>query len=229
MSQRVPPLAIRAAILDDIPEIVQIHTLAFPGFFMTILGPSFLAKYYRRVLAYDSGVFLIQEGPEGMEGFVSGFLHPNRFYREMREFPTDFLLSILLRLTFSPWLLPRLCASYMEARRSSDPGPRDECELSSIAVRPAMAGRGLGKGLLRAFVTAVQGRAASVILTTDAQDNAAVNRFYSAFGFQLERTYERSKGRAMNQYRYHLLATQGLPPRQHPAAPPSLPQPEANP
>jgi len=188
----------------DIPYIVDIHTKAFPGFFMTTLGPKFLEKYYRLVLDFNDRVFLVKEGKDCLEGFVSGFLNPAQFYLGMRRRRTDFLGAVLVRICTHPWLLPRLFASYAQARNSSheeDPGC---CELSSIAVPPDLAGRGIGKGLMKAFVEAIKGRANSISLTTDAVGNDGVNHFYRSLGFSLEGSYERSKGRKLNKYRLDL-------------------------
>ena len=45
-----------------------------------------------------------------------------------------------------------------------------------------------------------------IVLTTDAEENDAVNGFYRNLGFTLVGSYERSKGRGMNRYRLSLEA-----------------------
>ncbi len=191
----------RQAEKSDIPAIVQIHQSAFPGFFMTLLGPRFLGSYYRLVLNYADRIFWVKEGNDGLDGFVSGFLDPARFYKEMRKQRWRLMGPILLRICSHPWLIPRLFASYAEARRSSQEYEPAICELSSIAVSPTRNGQGIGKGLVKAFIEAVCGKAQFIVLTTDAEGNEAVNGFYRSLGFTLVGSYERSKGRRMNRYR----------------------------
>lgn len=196
----------REAELSDLPSIVKIHQIAFPGFFMTLLGPRFLEGYYRLVIAYPGKVFWVKEGEAGLEGFVSGFLSPGSFYTNMRVHRWSLIGSILLQICTRPWLLPRLFASYAQAQRSSHDEEVGACELSSIAVPPHLGGRGVGKGLVHAFVGAIRGKAKFIELTTDAGGNDAANGFYRSLGFTLVGSYERSRGRCMNKYRLPLDA-----------------------
>ncbi len=202
----LPENGFRQAGTSDIPAIVRIHQVAFPGFFMTLLGPRFLASYYRLVLNYPDGVFWVKEGEDGLEGFVSGFLIPAQFYTEMRKQRWSLLNSIMFRVLTHPWLIPRLFASYAEARRASQDYEPGSCELSSIAVPPTQSGQGIGKGLVKVFIEAVHGKARIIVLTTDTEKNDAVNGFYMNLGFTLVGSYERSKGRSMNRYRLSLDA-----------------------
>ena len=43
---------------DDLKIIVDIHIKAFPGFFLTKLGPRLLYKYYNLILNYEKKIFL---------------------------------------------------------------------------------------------------------------------------------------------------------------------------
>ena len=194
----------RPARASDIQEIVRIHQAAFPEFFMTMLGARFLSHYYRLVLNHPGNIFFIKEGPDGLDGFVSGFLNPAEFYKEMQKKWLGLMGSVVLRTCTHPWLLPRMFASYREARRSGQTNEPGSCELSSIAVLPDRSGQGIGKGLIKVFIEAVQGRAQFIVLTTDAKKNDIVNDFYRNLGFILVESYERSKGRTLNRYRLFL-------------------------
>lgn len=191
----------REAEISDIPRIVRIHEVAFPGFFMTMLGPIFLEDYYRLVFSYPDKVFWVKEGKDGLEGFVSGFLNPGVFYTILRTQRWRLIGPILMRICTHPRLIPRLFASYTQAQRSSKEEESGVCELSSIAVSPNLGGRGIGRGLMCAFLGATRGKARLIELTTDADGNEAVNSFYRNLGFTLVGSYERSKGRRMNRYR----------------------------
>lgn len=197
-------LGYRPAGLSDIPGIVQIHMGAFPGFFMTLLGPEFLERYYRLVVDYPNKIIWVKQGSKGLEGFVSGFLNPDLFYQCLRRRRWSLFGSIMARISCNPGLIPRLLASYAQAGQSSQQEEPDVCELSSIAVPPGLSGRGIGKGLVHAFIEATRGKARSIVLTTDADGNDDVNGFYRSLGFACEGSYERSKGRRMNKYRLML-------------------------
>lgn len=206
LNSTLSDLGYREAGALDVPNIVQIHIVAFPGFFMTLLGPRFLERYYRLLVDYPDKIIWVKQGDEGLEGFVSGFLNPDLFYQGLRSRRWSLFGSIIARVFCNPGLIPRLLASYAQAGRSSKQEEPDVCELSSIAVPPGLSGRGIGKGLVHAFIEATRGKARSVVLTTDADGNDDVNGFYRSLGFVCVGSYERSKGRRMNMYRLRLDA-----------------------
>ena len=75
------------------------------------------------------------------------------------------------------------------------------CELSSIAVRPAVWGRGIGKALMRSFIEVARNKSAKAIyLTTDAKDNDRTNDFYLSFKFRLSETFLTPSRRVMHEY-----------------------------
>jgi ribosomal protein S18 acetylase RimI-like enzyme len=184
----------RPARHDDLARIVAIHQAAFPGFFLTALGPRFLYAYYRRVLDDPAGVLLVAEGGGGLAGFVAGYLEPASFYRGLRRLAWPLALSLLRR----PWL-----AFHAAGRARSVGGSHTSgaAELASLAVDPAVEGRGIGSRLVHAFLdAAARGGARHVTLTTDARANDAVNAFYRKLGFRLARTFESTGQRAMHEY-----------------------------
>lgn len=187
------------ARLDD---IVSVHLESFPGFFMAQLGPWFLREYYRCVVEYPRGVLLTESGEQGCIGFVSGFVDPTSFYRELRRRRVRLGLAACAGIVARPQRLITLLANYRRAggvaHQAPEPGT---AELSSLAVRPCVAGRGVGSRLVRKFIAAAGSRGADrVMLTTDANDNDAVNRFYQRLGFTCIRTFEARRGRLLNEY-----------------------------
>jgi ribosomal protein S18 acetylase RimI-like enzyme len=71
-------------------------------------------------------------------------------------------------------------------------------------VAPEASGNGLGKTLVRAFVSQSWSMDAQcVYLTTDAEGNAHANALYQETGFQRARSFLQSKGRWMNEYVIH--------------------------
>lgn len=206
----VSELSTRHADAGDLPAIARVHGAAFPGFFLTLLGPAFLRAYYAAVLDFDGGCLLVAEQNGRILGLVAGFVDPKRFYRKMARRKAKFFLpalggairhpSILLRLAQRVW-------SVIGGRRgeeASDHGPAS-CELSSIAVHPEAGHHGVGKMLVSAFLEVARQRGAiHVYLTTDAQENDAINAFYRRAGFNLARCLDAAGGRPMNEYVFPL-------------------------
>lgn len=186
-------------VIDD---VVRVHQAAFPGFFMTQLGPRFLREYYRCVAEVPTGILLTEIHDGACIGFVAGFIDPVAFYTELRRRRVRLGLAALRGLVSRPSRLRTLLANYgrtgATARRSPDV---DTAELSSLGIAPAATGRGAGSRLVRSFIdAAARAGARRVVLTTDAHDNDAVNRFYERLGFVCERTTEARPGRWLNEY-----------------------------
>ena len=75
--------------------------------------------------------------------------------------------------------------------------------LSSLAVSPAAQGQGIGRALVQRWLDEARLRGArGGFLTTDAENNDAVNRFYLSLGWKLEAAYTTREGRKMNRYEY---------------------------
>jgi ribosomal protein S18 acetylase RimI-like enzyme len=197
-------MRVRLAEPSDLTSVADVHTSAFHGFFLAEMGRPFLVAYYRAVLNYGHGILLVAEGNEGINGFVSGFLDPVGFYQFMSRAKWRFVVPACLGVLRNPGLLRRL---FRRTRRvmSTCEEARDRtgisCELSSVAVRPKHAGRGLGRLLVAEFLEAAASQGAEcVFLTTDARQNEKVNDFYRNLGFELTRTFDADGQRPMNEY-----------------------------
>ncbi|HWB85970.1 MAG TPA: GNAT family N-acetyltransferase [Bryobacteraceae bacterium] len=207
--------SIREATPNDIPGIVTIHQKAFSNFFLTKLGSEFLRKYYSLVLNYRSGIILVSEGqtvvsdsaglvsePQTvLHGFACGFVDPAEFYQLMWRTKLNFALPVLSALVLHPSLITKVLHGVQRIYTPSSEWPVRSCELSSIAVTPETAGFGVGKILIRGFLTQARSMGARcVYLTTDADGNDAVNAFYLDVGFQHTRRFLQHEGRWMNEY-----------------------------
>lgn len=172
---------------------------------MTQLGAAFLSRYYGLVLDYPGGLLWVAEVGGLPVGFAAGFVRPAGFYRLMRRRAFELGLSAVPALLRRPSIIWRLATN---ARRTGDAGGAEgnvPSELASVAVDPAYACRGIGTQLVRAFIEASRAKGADVVyLTTDAQNNDAVNRFYQGLGFRLSRTFWAAGRRLMNEYRFAL-------------------------
>lgn len=197
---------IRAAEDRDIKSIVAIHRKMFPGFLMTLMGPRFLAGYYQAILDSRVGLLFVAQDKTGeVVAFVSGFTSPAEFYGFFRKRKLRLAVISLGYIVLRPALWLRILENFATVNRVADAGEdiaNHTAELSSIAVESNIEGKGCGKMLVERFVAECsQAGISSVVLTTDAENNDQVNRFYQKIGFSKIATFERSQGRLMNAYK----------------------------
>jgi ribosomal protein S18 acetylase RimI-like enzyme len=189
-------------VRTTVDEVVRLHTRAFPGFFMTQLGPRFLREYYRCVVETSGGILLTEGNETESVGFVAGFVCPGAFYRELRRRRIRVAVAALAGVLTRPWCVKNLLADYRRAGASVSPqSDVHTAELASLAVVPTAAGRGTGSRLVKRFIQeARELRAERVVLTTDTHDNDRVNLFYRRLGFACTRSFEARPGRWLNEY-----------------------------
>ena len=194
------PILIVSACLEHLSGMVGVHNVAFPGFYLTQMGPAFLRGYYSSVLSYSKRIALVAVQDGTVIGFAVGFVEPESFYAHFRANRTRLLPAIVIGLLHRPGLIVR---TLQNARRVQHVRHEEsEAELSSIAVDSSA--RGVGSKLLLAFLErAREAGARAVSLTTDAVDNDAVNRFYVKHGFLLRKSFD-DGGRLMNEYHLEL-------------------------
>jgi len=184
----------------DLENVVRIHLESFRGFFLADLGKYFLREFYRSMLLDPWCIAFVEELNGRVAGFVVGTRRPAHLYgRLLSKSGLRLLPAALASVLRSPGVSVRLLRRLFEVQ--SAPYDQSDALLMSIAVRPSMQGRGIGRLLIAAFAAAARKQGAlSVSLTTDALKNAAVNRFYVQFGFQRRRTFTTIEGREMNEY-----------------------------
>lgn len=194
-------MIIRSARPSDIDAIVGVHIKAFPGFFLTMMGPGFLRELYRGFLVDSSSIILVAEGREIL-GFVVGSCAPAEFFAQLRRRRgLVFLIRALPALLTYPRLVLRKLVSALVYKGDKIDDLENGALLSSIGVLPEARGHSVGKTLLAEFQNIAFSKGRSYIyLTTDALENDAVNGFYKANGFIVESDFLQSGGRRM--YRY---------------------------
>jgi ribosomal protein S18 acetylase RimI-like enzyme len=190
-------VTVRAMNDDDVEAVTAIHLAAFPGFFLSFLGPGFLRELYRAILADEEGIAFVAAEGQRLLGFVAGSVGGGFYRRAARRRWFRFGFRSTGALLRRPAIAPRLLRALFAPPKSSVDGAL----LMSLAVDPAVQGGGVGKALTAAFVAEAQlGGAPAVVLTTDRFANDAVNAFYRAQGFSVARDYVTHEGRAMNEY-----------------------------
>jgi ribosomal protein S18 acetylase RimI-like enzyme len=194
-------LILRSIRPSDIPKVVEIHMQAFPGFFLSFLGPAFLSLLYQGILCDPGGVAIAAYADDQeIIGFVAGVTDQSGFYgRLISSRKWSFAKASLGALLARPLIAPRLIRALRRPKEAA--GSSASACLMSIAVRPMGEGRGIGRLLVEQFCSQVACRGATaVILTTDRYDNDRVNSFYQRLGFHVLRSFVTPEGRGMNEY-----------------------------
>lgn len=194
-------VALRSLSAEDVRPLAQLHRLAFPSFFLSSLGEPFLVQFYRGFLTDDTAITVVARSAGGdLLGAVVGTTEPAGFFTRLirRRWPGFVAASTRAVLT-NPRAMPRLLRA---VRYRGDASPDGHgALLSSICVDPEHQGEGLGRQLIEAWTgEALRKGATSAALTTDADDNEAVNHFYRARGWVLSDRYTTREGRLMNRY-----------------------------
>jgi ribosomal protein S18 acetylase RimI-like enzyme len=187
----------------DVPRVVEIHLSAFPGFFLSFLGPRFLRLFYSEAVSLDE-IALVACERATVVGFVLGSVGPGSFFRALlrrRLFEFAFAtIPSMLRRPFASLRIARALAKPKQAAK--DMGT---ATLMSLGVAPASQSLGTGKVLVRSFLEAAAMRGSRrVDLTTDKLDNQRTNDFYAGLGFHVAREIITPERRILNEYEIEL-------------------------
>jgi GNAT superfamily N-acetyltransferase len=188
---------------EQVDAVVSLHLNAFPDFFLSILGPRFLREFYVSFLMDQAAMaFVACAERDEVVGAIVGPLDPHGFFsRLLRRRWWAFCLAALATALSHPSIVARLIRALRY--RGDVPKGSVRALLSSVAVAPSAQGRGVGKALVLRWLEEARRRGASgCYLTTDADNNRAVNGFYLSLSWILESTYTTPEGRKMNRYVY---------------------------
>lgn len=176
---------IRALKSSDIPDVVKIHKVAFPGFFLTTLGSSFLNVYYKSVVHANDSIFVGAFIHEKLAGFGAGAAKARGYNKNLiLHNLIPFIFEGFKLLLYSPKALMQLKKNFSKAGNDKD--DRMYAELYSIAVDPSVSNKGIGADIIHSFEQeAVFRGAEKVSLTTDLDHNEKVLAFYKKNGYNV--------------------------------------------
>lgn len=192
-------ITIRKATDKDVNLIVDIHQQAFPDFFLTTLGSSFLRLYYKCMCRCKDAVTLCAEEDGELKGFATSSYFSHGFNTSLikKNFFKFGLIGIKLLLT-NPKAILRLVRNLdKEAEGNTIEDKGEYAELYSIAVRPGNQGSGIGKKLLTATEEDVAKHNSKISLTTDYYKNEKTIGFYHSLGYQDYYDFTTYPGRRM--------------------------------
>jgi ribosomal protein S18 acetylase RimI-like enzyme len=184
---------------EHLPQSVNIHLKAFPEFFLSSLGPSFLYQFYESFLYDTKGVGFVACQRNGkLLGVVVGPSDPKGYFKRlfMRRWWT-FCISSIGAIVRKPSIAARVARAAFY-RGAPPPGPA-RALLSSIAVSPEAQTIGVGKTLVYEWTEEIRRRGAlGCYLTTDADYNSAVLNFYMKLGWQIQTSFTTPEKRRMH-------------------------------
>lgn len=191
----------KATDFHEVEQIVAIHLFAFPGFFLTFLGKSFLNYLYKGFIQHtDSGILVAIEESR-IVGFLAYSTELSKFYSFiLRQYFFPFAWYGFLGTLRSPKCILRIirALTYPSAKKTDE----KYIEISSIAVDPTIQTKGIGSGLIKHLCEMFKDSEFQIIrLETDAEYNDAANYFYQKNGFIKENVYLSPERRRMNIYK----------------------------
>jgi GNAT superfamily N-acetyltransferase len=207
-------IVVRPALDADLDAVVAIHLSSFPGFFLTQLGAGFLGQMYAGFLADRGSIFQVAVVDGQIVGFVTGSADPGgQDWRVALRRAPRLLLHALPAIAAHPVRIPLRLAEKLLGRDRSPERP-DGALLRSVAVAPAHRGTPVAAALVVAFERcAREAGARQVFLTTDAEGNERVNRFYLRSGYAVHARFVQHGTRPMNLYLKALSADAASPGR----------------
>lgn len=192
-------------ILDkkDLDDIVKIHINTFEGFFLTFLGKGFLKQMYSGYIKHDNSGLIVAKSNNEIVGVLAYSEDLSDFYKYLiKTRLIQFLWYSLHSVIKNPSVMIRLLRAFLKPGETK----RKEkyVELSSIGVIPKMKGQHIGSKMIDKLKDIFDSNKFSYInLETDAINNEYANKFYIKNGFKLERSFETTEGRKMNEYRWY--------------------------
>lgn len=196
----------RLSTIEDVDQIVRIHQLAFPGFFLTSLGTDFLSFYYSSFIRHPETVCLVATDEEKIVGFSAATIKSKGFNsRLIKSNLISFLCWSFKMLITNHKALVRL-GKNLTKKSEAIPDDGDYAELFSIGVSPECQGKGAGSLLLSDTETLIRDRGVSKLsLTTDLKDNESAIAFYKRNGYNVLYEFTAYPDRRMYRFIKELL------------------------
>ncbi len=193
-----PPSPVRArpATPADAAAAAALHVGRIDQGFLSVLGPRFLGRLYRRI-CLDPGSFLLvaardgRPGPDGVVGFVAGSVDVPGLYRSFLW--RDGLVAAVPALghLVVHW---RRVVETLRHGSSDGTGTGRGAELLAIAVDRSAEGRGVGRTLVTAFLGELAERAVDAAHVVVGADNQAAVALYRRSGFEAVERFELHPG-----------------------------------
>ena len=185
----IPLSQLDSSALDRLAALHQpvMHTL------LSELGLPVVRRYYEICQRDAAVVGLCAVSETGdVAGWAVGSSHPQQINAGLRS-PLGWFAGQMLTLAVTrPAALMQLVQSALSASDANVLHP-GQLELTYIGVAPAARRRGLGKGLLAAFLEASRAAGYVAVALSVETDNPAAIALYTNGGFHITRTFHEGR------------------------------------
>jgi ribosomal protein S18 acetylase RimI-like enzyme len=191
VGRQAPPVVVRPATDADAPAAAALHAGQIAQGFLSVLGPGFLRRLYRRIGRSPESFLLVAAHDGTTVGFVAGSTDVARLYRSFlwRDgIPAGIRAAGSL---LSGW---RRVLDTLGHASAGGPGAGRGPELLAIAVDPAWQGGGVGRLLVGSFLDEVGARGADAAHVVVGADNRSAVSLYQQAGFVAVERFELHAG-----------------------------------
>ena len=181
-------MVLRSGTTADAAAAAALHAGQIGEGFLTILGPRFLRRLYRRVARAPGSFLLVVEKDADTLGFLAGSTDVAGLYRAFvwRD-------GAAAALAGGARLL-RSWRRVIETLRHGTGGAGNGAELLAIAVDPVGRGRGAGTLLVEGFLAEIGQRGQHAAYVVVAADNQSAVGLYRRAGFSTVERFELHPG-----------------------------------
>lgn len=181
-------MVLRTGTAADAAAVAALHAGQIGEGFLTILGPRFLRRLYRRVAHTPDSFLLVVEDESTAVGFLAGSTNVANLYR-------SFILRDGAAAAFTcGGRLVRSWSRVLETLRHGTGGASHGAELLAIAVDPAVRRRGVGTLLVKEFLAETVRRRQDAAHVVVAANNESAMALYRQAGFRAAQRFELHRG-----------------------------------
>ena len=181
-------LMLRKGTEGDAAEAAALHAGQIGEGFLSLLGPTFLRKLYRRIARTPGSFLLVVEDGATTVGFLAGSTDVAGLYRSFlfRDGPSA-ALACAGRLLRS-W------RRVLETLRHGSGDGEQGAELLAVAVDPLVRGQGAGMLLVNGFLDEIGRLGQNSAHVVVAADNEKAVALYARAGFHMAERFELHRG-----------------------------------
>ena len=179
---------IREMTESDIPVAVNLYSrLMFDSLFAE-LGPAFLTRLFRGLIASRHGFNHVWERESRVIGFISATTDTKAVFREiLTRFAPGIALTALGMTIRRPGTLRHLAETFLYSRKT---GVEDvKPELLFISVEPVHRNRGIARKMISHTLEIFRTRGCSRVKVTTVKGNDSVNHLLEDMGFRPVREF----------------------------------------
>lgn len=185
----------RLAVDTDVARLAELHATRITDGFLPSLGPAFLERLYRRIVAStDSFAYVVADGEaDRVVGFAAATADIGRLYRSFAL--RDGLVAGIVAA-------PRLLRSWRRvletirypAAEGAEGADLPVAEILAVAVDAEAAGHGIGRMVVDAATHRLADRGENAIKVVAGSDNVAALRLYERCGYRVQTRVEVHEG-----------------------------------